>query len=658
MVSIIRIVRDEEKSVSQELSKAAVGGKNAPAARTVKVLGIAVTVISLLMFLYHMLSSRFLLVNYTLHQNYHLGFALVIVFLAAARDTRRTWVRYVYLLLTAASIIVTIYIYARFDHLQLATGFPDPIDMGIGIILALVVLVGTWRSWGAIFSTLAILFILYAFFGHLIPRPFGHSPLRPELVISYLGIGFQGTFGPILSASALYIFLFVVFGSLFEISRANDFFWEVGKVLGRYLPGGGGIIAVIASLLVGMTTGAAAANVAITGSFTIPMMKRQGFRPEVAGAVEASASTGGQIMPPVMGASAFIMATMLGVAYVDIMVAALIPALFYFAAVFASVVLYGAKHRIRAHGEKVNMGNIYRLGPLFLIPLAVMIYLLLKRYTLPFAGFWTIITLLALCCIQKRTRPSPGALVRALSHGAMQGAQIGLSCACIGIVASILTLTGLGQTIASVVVTVAGANVYLALLMTMAVSMVLGCGVPTVAAYVIVAIVVAPALIKIGMFALSAHMFAFYFAILAVITPPMAPGPMVASAIAGSRFLPTCWEAIKLAFPSFLFPFFLLYHTSFLLKGAIVPDLPYWLCAIIVVCSFACMSQRYFLVTGPNKLLYAVAAVSFTSGTLAELSLFFPPMSMVILSIASFSVLVILAYVRGRRIRSLATGAP
>lgn len=525
-----------------------------------------ITVIGLGMFAYHMITTQYLFVGAYEHQTIHLGFLLVLTFLNSMRKSQKGWVRGVQGLLIILCIIATGYVFVSIAHLEEVVGYPEPIDMVIGVLLILLVVEGTRQAWGTILPIVACLFMAYFFFGHHIPGALHHRQYAFDYIISYLSIGLSGIYGTFLSISANQVFLFVVFGALLEVIKINEFFYEAGKVAGRVLDGGPAQTAVVASSLVGMVTGAAVANVAITGAFTIPYMKRVGYKPEFAGAIEATASTGGQLMPPVMGASAFLMAFFLGVPYATVMVAAILPALFYYLAVALGVQLIAVSHNIIPPKEKINRGIIYRRLPLFLVPLVIIIVILLLRYSPMLAAFWAIIAAILLSYISKETRPRPLDLARCLARGAYMGAQIGVSLAIVGIMAQTLITTGLGNKIVGVVEVLSGGNLIIALMITMLVSILLGCGVPTTAAYSLVAIVVVPVLVKMGVMDISAHFFSFYFAIISALTPPVALAALAGAGIAKANYWKTGINAFKLAISGFIIPYLIVYNPVLILR--------------------------------------------------------------------------------------------
>ncbi|MGE0202523.1 MAG: TRAP transporter permease [Hyphomicrobiaceae bacterium] len=520
----------------------------------------------LAMVTYHMVGSQVVLVGYTENQAIHLGFIFALLFLDSAARSGSAAGRLFNLLLMVLGVSAAAYVYFNVQHLEEVVGFPTKLDVVVGVAIVVLVVEATRRGWGIVLPIVAAIFVAYFLFGHMIPGPLNHRHFNFDFVVSYLSIGLSGIFGQFLAISADQVFLFVVFGSLLSVIKVNDLFFEIGKAAGRIFSGGPGQTAVISSSLVGTVTGAAVANIAITGAFTIPFMKKVGYKPEDAGAIEATASTGGQIMPPVMGASAFLMASFLGVPYATIMAAALIPAILYYWSVVLGVQFLSVKAGIEAPIERVDRALVMRRMPLFLIPLAVMITLLAMHFSPSVAAFWSILLAIALSMLQKDTRPTLSGLAACLAEGAVIGAQIGVSLAIVGLMAQTLITTGLGSKIAGLVELLSAGNLILALILTMVVSLILGCGVPTSAAYGLVAIVVVPALVKLGVAPLAAHFFAFYFAVISAVTPPVALASLAGAGIAGASYMRTSISAFKLAIAGFIIPFLVVFNPAVILE--------------------------------------------------------------------------------------------
>jgi len=558
--------------------------------------------ISLLMIFYHILSVWMPMFNALLHQNVHLGFAFVLLFLAAMKNSRKV-VKIWYAVALLISVVVIVYMHVEEERLQMWAGYPEAADVVIGLVLVVLIFYLTWKSWGGVFPLIVTVSVLYALFGHHIPGPLGHPDFSPKLVLSNLGIGFKGTYGMLLNASANLVFLFIIFGSMFESVGIGRFFIEIGTLLGRYLRGGSAQTAVFSSSFVGMCTGAAAANVALTGAYTIPLMKRTGFKKEQAGAIEAVASTGGQLTPPVMGVAIFLMASFLGTTYADLMATALVPAVIYYMTAMFGVILIASKSRIPMLTATVNRSTLWHGAPLFIIPIGLITFLLIKRYTPGYSAVVAIVALLAIAVLRKETRPSLSTLLNGLKEGALMGSAIAVACAMIGMFTTMLTFTGAGPKLAGLIQAISGGNLLLALFLTMILAIFLGCAMPTPVAYVVTALVVAPVLESMGLTMLTAHFFVFYFAILSAVTPPVAGAALVGSRLAGASYMKTGWESLKLVAPFFLVPFFIIKNPIILSKAQPLTEGVFALLALLMCwASFMFFCQRY-LFTDTNMLV-------------------------------------------------------
>ncbi|MBT4262862.1 MAG: TRAP transporter fused permease subunit [Deltaproteobacteria bacterium] len=573
--------------------------------------------VGILMVFYHMLSVWVPMFDALLHQNAHLGFAFVLLFLVAIRQSAKKWEKITFTGLLLIGVIVVVYMHVEQERLHMWAGYPESLDVVIGLAMVSLIFFLTWKSWGSIFPILVSVSVLYALFGHLIEGALGHPEFEPGLVLSNLGIGFAGTYGMLLNASANLIFLFIIFGSLFELVGIDRFFIEVGTFLGRHLRGGSAQTAVFSSSFVGMCTGAAAANVALTGAYTIPLMKRTGFKGEHAGAIEAVASTGGQLTPPVMGVAIFLMASFLGVSYAELMATALIPAVFYYAIAMLGVILIASKVGVPMLKADINRDSLIHGAPLFLIPIGLITYLLIMRYTPAYSALVAIIALLAIAVLRKETRPSPGVLLKGMAKGAVMGATIAVACAMIGMFTSMLTFTGAGPKIAGLIEALSGGNFLLALIFTMLLAILLGCAMPTPVAYVVTALVVAPVLENMGLSLIMAHFFVFYYAILSAVTPPVAGAALVGSRLAGAGYLSTGWESLKLIAPFFLLPFFMIRNPVILsMAQPLIPAVLAIISLILACLAFMAFCQGYlFAKTNPAErigfLIVAIASFLF-----------------------------------------------
>lgn len=572
------------------------GRQNIPAG---KHLDQAIMTVAMLMIAYHFIVVWFPIFNPILHQNIHLGFCFLLLLLAVIRSLsgRRTFYRILLIIAMIIGVVSVIYVHVHYERLSMWAGFPEPVDVMVGIAMVILVIFLTWKEWGYIFPTLVFISMAYAFLGHYLKGPLAHPLIEPKLILSNLGIGLEGIYGMMLNASANLIFLFIIFGSLFQVVGIDKFFIELGSYFGGYVRGGSAQTAIVSSSFVGMCTGSAPANVALTGSYTIPLMKKTGFKGIHAAAIEAAASSGGQLTPPIMGVAVFIMAGFLGVSYGSLMITALIPAIFYYAIIIFGSLLIASRDNIPKLKKNIDKALLLRNGPVFVIPMGILTCLLILHYSPGYSAFFAIVAMLVIAMLQRETRPSLRPLLQGLTKGAIAGASIGIACASIGMFMKMLTTTGAASKLAALSQTLAGGHVVLGLCYAMGLSIILGCAMPIVVAYVICAIVVAPVLVDMGLPQMTAHFFVFYFAVLSAVTPPVAAAAMVGSKIAESDYVKTGFESLKLILPFFIVPFFLtanpivMGRAQPLLSGAAA------MVALIVACgSIMVFSQGYFLV--------------------------------------------------------------
>ncbi|MDP2643888.1 MAG: TRAP transporter fused permease subunit [Desulfobacterales bacterium] len=586
--------------------------------RSRKIIDIVIAVVALMMIAYHMVSTQYVLQDFIKHQNTHLGFSILLVYLMALKKAGRFWPLTLAFLL--AGVVAVGYVQIYYLDIEFRMEFPTSTDLVIGALLIIVVLEGTRRALGMVLTAVALIFIAYALLGHMLPRPFGIFPISLTRLVYELSTGFSGIYGLVLTVSADYVFLFVLLGGILTVSGGPRFIREFGLVIGRKMRGGPAMTAVIASSLIGSVTGSPSANIAITGSFTIPMMKQTGYRPVQAAAIEAAASTGGQIMPPVMSAAAFLMAGLTGISYSRIMLAALLPAVLYYLSVGLYVHFQAMKMNVWPMDDETgDIREILLSAPCFVVPLAVITFLFILDYSPMYVAFWGVIVSIGVGLIRKETRPTLSGWLEGFVAGATTGAVIGISSGCIGVMVKVLTMTGLGTRLPAMVETWSGGNLFLALIIVMIASLILGCGVPTAPAYIMVAIIGAPVLIKMGLTVLQAHFFVFYFAVMSMLTPPVAPAAVVSSSLAGSGFMKTAFEEIKPSIAGFLIPFMLIWCPMLLLEpqGSLLREAVILLGMFVaIICIQAGMNNYYLSRCGRYErvLFFLIAALLFLSG--------------------------------------------
>ncbi|WP_404298686.1 TRAP transporter permease [Halomonas sp.] len=509
----------------------------------------------------------------------HLLFALPLIFLAyscRARDANRIpWYDLVPILLGA---VVSAYYVIHFDRILYQLGYlmPTTLDIVFGISAILLLLESCRRAIGLAFPVLVLIALAYAAFGQHLPGVWGHGGFRWDDLIATFYLSPTGVYGSLMRTSSTVIVIFIMFGALLVTTGGGDTFMRLSNAVTGGMAGGPAKAATLCSAMFGSISGSTAANVATTGVFTIPMMKKNGYSPRFAAATEASASTGGQILPPIMGAAAFVMADVISTSYLEIIGAALIPALLFYLAIWMSV-HFEAK-RLGLNPIPKSERPTLRQGLLnietLVIPLAVLITLLVMRYTPTTAAVAAYFTALALYLFSWR---SPGTLLdrlkslpAALEAGAMTAAMIAVIIGSVAIIASVISLTGLGLKVSSVILVVSGGDVLITLLLAMVVAIILGMGLPTVAAYMLAASVVAGAFIEAGLPSLSSHLFILYFAILSGVTPPVALAAYIGGAIAGSHWFRTALTATKISLGGFLIPYMFIYHPPLLGNGTLL----------------------------------------------------------------------------------------
>lgn len=501
----------------------------------------------------------------------HLAFGLALVFLTiplARRWSRQGWAWGLDSLLALASAVAAGYIAWDYEGILLRSGSYEVYELWLGALLVALILEGTRRTLGWPLPVLALLALAYAVFGGYLPEVVAHRGYAPRRILSTLYLTYDGIFGLILGVSASFVFLFVLFGVFFRESGAGQFFLDLAQALFGGVRGGSAKVAIVGSSLFGMISGSTVANVGTVGTVTIPLMKRAGFSPSFAAGVESAASVAGQLMPPVMGAAAFIMAEVLGVPYIKVAAAAAIPAVLYYFALFVMVDLQAAKLGLKglAPEERPRLGPMFKKGWTALVPVVVLVYLMgFVGYSPGLASVWAIAAIIAIALL-RRSMPALK-ILDALATGALAALEVVMACACVGLTIGMVVLTGIGLKLSTLLVDLSGGSLLLLLVLTMVASLILGTALPTTATYVLLAVLVAPAIMKMGVPAMAAHLFVFYFGVIADITPPTALCVYVACNIAGAPFQRTCWVACRLALAGFILPFFFAYGPELVLIG-------------------------------------------------------------------------------------------
>jgi TRAP transporter 4TM/12TM fusion protein len=467
------------------------------------------------------------------------------------------------------SLLSTVYVFHSFTTYADRVGLPaTTMDLILGSITILFTLEAARRTTGWAFPIITSCFMLYALLGPYIPEPFDHAGLSIPRFVAAFFLTLEGVYGFITGVSANYILIFIVLSAIIRNTAAVQFIMEFALSIVGTVRGGPAKMAVVASSLMGMLTGSSIANVAGVGSFTIPLMKKIGYRAEFAGGVEATSGMGAQIMPPVMGGSVFIMMEILGVPYWHICIAAFPIAFLYYIGLFVAVD-YEAVRRDLIGIPRKDLPPFFKTlkwGWFLMLPILMLIYMLVQGVTPQKAGFAAIVAAIITGVIAKRNRLNWQKLLEALEIGAKDALVVVGMVAGASLIQGVVSVTGLGLQLSNILIELAGGNLLFLLILTAIASIVLGTGLPVIVCYSLLAMLVAPALIKMGVYPLAAHLFIFYYGVLETITPPVAPDAFVAGGIAGADPLKVAIEAMLIAAPIYLIPFFFVYNPIFILQ--------------------------------------------------------------------------------------------
>lgn len=521
---------------------------------------------------FHLYTAAFGTMPGIAQKSIHLGFLLVIFYINAMVDSEKRWEQIFLGIMALFALGGCAYITILDENLQLRAGIVYASDILFAILLIIAIFEACRRKMGNPLVIITLVFVAYAFLGKYIPGFLNQPGMTLKKFTSLVYLTTDGIFGSPLYASASYVVLFVLLGAIMSVSGIGDYMTNLATSLFGHMRGGPAKVAVVASGFFGSISGSPTANVIGTGTFTIPMMKKDGFEPEFAAAVEATASTGGAIMPPIMGSTAFIMAEMLGIPYTAVAKAALIPAILYFLAVLFGVDIYAAKHGLkgipRSQLPKVRsmLKQIYMLAPLIFLIFCMAVF----NMTIVRSGLLTIIVTLVLVEINPKTRMTKEQWLQIPVQTVKSAVSVGIACAMAGIISGVIMGSGLGYRISSILTSVAGTSMLLLLVLTMVVSLIMGMGVPTTAAYLVLASLVAPTMIQLGIPPLAAHMFIFYFGCISSITPPVALAAYAGAGLAGCDPNKTGYKAFRLAFCSFLMPYLFVYNPVLLMEGGVL----------------------------------------------------------------------------------------
>lgn len=613
------------EKISKNKIKESLEGKH----RDIKgVLGIIITSYAALVALYHLYTAYFGPPFAVLFRNIHwmlIATLLFAIYPAYKEEPRYKSLKY-YLFIgwdivcIIITIILGLYLWLNWSAIAARAGAPTSLDIYLGMLLVLMVIEAGRRTVGWPIIIVSLFFIIYAYFGQSMPGILIHRGYTIRRIFPYLYLTDAGIFGIPLGVASRFILLFIVFGAFLERCGAGIFFRDLSMALtGKYV-GGPAKSAVLFSAFIGSISGSSTANVATTGTFTIPLMKKLGYEPAFAAGVEANASTGGQILPPVMGAAAFVMAEWLQVPYVTIMIAAAFPAFCFFSTSYF-MIHYRAKREglVGLPTEDLpNLKETLLAGGHNFLPLILLIIFLFLGYSPTRAVFYAIIITIPLSWIRRETRMYPKDVFYALANGAKNSVEIIAACALAGIIIGMVTMTGLGLKFSTLIEQISGGNLFIALLLTLLASILLGMGIPTTAKYIILATLVAPALVNMGAPLLAAHLFILYFGADADVTPPVGLASYAAAGLAGAHPLSAGWEAFKIGITAYIIPIAFIYGPALILQGSVLEILRAMITATIGAAVLGAVVQAYFvrLMPLPHRFIGLVGSIMLMEVTL------------------------------------------
>jgi TRAP transporter 4TM/12TM fusion protein len=550
-----------------------------PEARYLKLTGhwtTVVKIIAILFSLFQLYTAMFGLLEAQMQRPTHLMFALTLIYLLyptrkpKKNNNKGLQIHPVDIALALLSVAVASYSLITYETLMESAGIYSSTDMVMAMLGLLLTLEATRRIVGMPIVIIASCFLLYAYLGPYFPGFLNHRGYDIHRIVTHMWLTTEGIMGIPLGVSATFIFLFILFGAFLSSTGIMTFFIDISNAIAGWASGGPAKVAVLTSALEGTVSGSSVANTVGSGSFTIPLMKSLGYRPEFAGAVEAAASTGGQIMPPVMGAAAFLMAEFIGVPYVEIVKAAVIPALLYFTGIWVVVHFEAKKCGLKglSRDQLPNLWKVLKKDSYLILPLFAIIYLLVEGFTPMRAALGGLGLCIVVGLFRKATRLNLTRLLDTLEAGARGALGVALACATAGIIVGVVTLTGIGLKLGDGLLSLSGGFLIPTLIFTMITSLILGMGAPTTANYIITSTCAAPAILALGVPVLAAHMFVFYFGIVADITPPVCLAAFAGAAIAKANPIKTGINATKLAIAAFIVPYIFVYSPELLMIKA------------------------------------------------------------------------------------------
>lgn len=599
-----------------------------------------VTVVGVVASVFHLYTGGFAAISTMDHRVIHLGLLLPLVFIAYAASSRdRNRIRWFDLMLAGLAVAASVYILATWRAQMTRIAPPSSLETFLGCALIIVVIEAARRTTGLALAGTATVFLAFALLGPYFPGFLAHKGYSIQRLTSFLVMTAEGIYGTAMGVSATYVVLFVLFGAFLSALGGSELFINLAYALtGRYR-GGPAKTAIVSSALMGTISGSPIANVVTTGTFTIPLMKSTGYSADMAGAVEAVSSTGGMIMPPVMGAAAFIMAQYLGVPYVKVAYAAAIPALLYYLCVLFIVDMEAAKKGLMGVSPEdlPKVGDSVKRSGAMILPVVLLVVLILRGMSPTQSVVWSIMLALAASMVSPETRPNLKKIVKALEDGARNSISVAVSCACAGLIVGVISLTGIGVRFSSSLIELSRGSLFLALVYSAIASIILGMGMPATAVYIIQAVLTVPALIKLGVTPIAAHMFIFYFSVIGCITPPVALTAYAAAGVSGGNPTRTGWMAFWLGIVAYVVPFMFVYSPALLAQGSALEVLSAFITAVIGVYFLACAIEGLFVIRRgwvERVLLFVAGLLLIQPGTLTDLAAI--PFVLVVFAIGHF----------------------
>ncbi|WP_180953974.1 TRAP transporter permease [Bacillus sp. M6-12] len=536
-----------------------------------------------------------------LHNSIFITFMLAVTFLVFSFSQSNKGSKVPIYDLLVSLLLLAIGVFLIFDSERILTRWPmaDPLtssELILGLAMLAIVLEVTRRTLGTGMLVIVSVLMAYAFWGHLIPGTFGHQKMTVMQFVDQMVYTVNGVYGSIATVAATFVFFFVLFGNVFNASGGGNFFYALSKAVTGRVAGGPAKVAVISSGLYGSISGSPVADVATTGSFTIPSMKKVGYSSVYAGAIEATAATGGSILPPVMGSAAFLMAELTGIPYASIAYAALVPGLLYYLAIFSQVHFQAKKIKMAGYEDEEfpTVKQVIKSMGQFVIPIIVLIAALEQGLTPVLGAIAATVATIVVSYFKRETRLTPRKLFNTLIDTTIRISPLVAVCAAAGVVAGVIQVTGLGGKFSTLIHTASGGSIFMTMLVTMLVCIIFGMGMPTPAAYILTAVLAGPIMIQVGIETMQAHLFILYYACLSAITPPVAVAAYAAAAIADANPMKIGLLACRLGLVAFIIPFMFVYDPSLLLIGSTGTIILSIVTAVIGVVSLAAGLEGWF----------------------------------------------------------------